>query len=149
MLLPVRRLMALAVTWRVIVVLVSTSLTSNLQPEAATDLNRLRALIERMVAQAKTISSERKAYDSLSLLEDVLGLRLALAKDAEDQASWSSEYSGVREVLASSQTQVASLGAMPVLSPRKSVTTSTHHASATSVEIRRSCPAASRIKSRQ
>jgi TonB family protein len=92
---------------------------ANLQPEAANDLNRLRALIERMVAQAKTIASELKAYDSLSLLEDVLGLRLALAKDAEDQATWSTEYSSVREVLASSQTQVASLGAMPVLPPRK------------------------------
>jgi TonB family protein len=95
---------------------------ANLQPEAANDLNRLRTLIERMVAQAKTIANERKAYDSLSLLEDVLGLRLALAKDAEDQAAWSGEYSSVREVLASSQTQVASLGAMPVLSPRKPAT---------------------------
>ncbi|MDQ1639396.1 MAG: periplasmic protein TonB [Pyrinomonadaceae bacterium] len=95
---------------------------ANLQPEAATDLNRLRTLIERMVAQAKTIANERKAYDSLSLLEDVLGLRLALARDAEDQAAWSGEYSSVREVLASSQTQVASLGAMPVLSPRKPAT---------------------------
>ncbi len=96
---------------------------ANLQPEAANDLNRLRTLIERMVAQAKTISTERKAYDSLSLLEDVLGLRLALAKDAEDQATWSSEYSSVREVLASSQTQVASLGAMLVLPPRKTSAT--------------------------
>lgn len=95
---------------------------ANLQPEAANDLNRLRALIERMVTQAKTISAGRKAYDSLSLLEDVLGLRLALAKDAEDQATWSGEYSGVREVLASSQTQVASLGAMPVVPPGKSAT---------------------------
>jgi len=94
---------------------------ANLQPEAANDLNRLRALIERLVVQAKTISANRKAYDSLSLLEDVLGLRLALAKDAEDQATWSSEYSSVREVLASSETQVASLGAMPVLPATKSV----------------------------
>jgi TonB family protein len=94
---------------------------TNLQREAANDLNHLRALIERMVVQAKTISSGRKAYDSLSLLEDVLGLRLALAKDAEDQATWSREYSSVREVLASSETQVASLGAMPVLPAKKSV----------------------------
>jgi TonB family protein len=94
---------------------------ANLQPEAANDLNRLRALIERMVVQAKTISGARKAYDSLSLLEDVLGLRLALAKDAEDQAAWSREYSSVREVLASSETQVASLGAMPVLPAKKSI----------------------------
>jgi TonB family protein len=98
---------------------------ANLQPEAANDLKRLRVLIERMVAQAKTISAGRKAYDSLSLLEDVLGLRLALAKDAEDQAVWSREYSGVREVLASSETQVASLGAMPVMPLRKSVTPTT------------------------
>lgn len=94
---------------------------ANLQPEAANDLNRLRALIERLVVQAKTISANRKAYDSLSLLEDVLGLRMALAKDAEDQANWSSEYSSVREVLASSETQVASLGAMPVLPATKSI----------------------------
>jgi TonB family protein len=102
----------------------------SLQPEASNDLNRLRTLIERMVVQAKTISANRKAYDSLSLLEDVLGLRMALAKDVEDQAKWSSEYSSVREVLASSETQVASLGAMPVLPPTKSVTPATN-ASAT------------------
>ncbi|HBB88857.1 MAG TPA: hypothetical protein DC047_14710 [Blastocatellia bacterium] len=109
---------------------------ANLQPEAANDLNRLRALIERMVAQAKTISTERKAYDSLSLLEDVLGLRLALAKDAEDQATWSGEYSSVREVLASSQTQIASLGAMPVLSPRKSAApASTTTSAATTAKV--------------
>jgi TonB family protein len=102
----------------------------NLQPEASNDLNRLRTLIERMVVHAKTISANRKAYDSLSLLEDVLGLRMALAKDVEDQAKWSSEYSSVREVLASSETQVASLGAMPVLPPTKSVTPATN-ASAT------------------
>jgi TonB family protein len=100
----------------------------NLQPEAASDLSRLRALIERMVAQARTISGDRKAYDSLSLLEDVLGLRLALAKDAEDQATWSREYSNVREVLASSETQVASLGAMPVLQARKSETPALNNA---------------------
>jgi len=94
---------------------------ANLQPEAANDLNRLRALVERMVVQAKTVSANRKAYDSLSLLEDVLGLRLALAKDLDDQAAWSSEYSSVREVLASSETQVASLGAMPVLPARKAI----------------------------
>ena len=96
---------------------------TNLQPEAAQDLNRLRSLIERMVAQAKTVASDRKAYDSLSLLEDVLGLRVALAKDADDQAAWSAEYASVREVLASSKTQVASLGAIPVLPSKKSAPT--------------------------
>ena len=88
---------------------ISTS-DSNLPAEAVTDLGRLRSFLERMIAQAKEISNERKAYDSLSLLEDVLGIRLSLAKDAEDQAKWSSEYATARELLASSPTQIASLG---------------------------------------
>lgn len=90
---------------------------ANLPAEAATDLNRLRSLLERMIAQAQAISDERKAYDSLSLLEDVLGIRLSLARDIEDQTKWSLEYAKAREVLASSQTQIASLGGVPPLRP--------------------------------
>ena len=92
---------------------------SNLPPEAVTDLDRLRSLLERMVAQAKEISAARRAYDSLSLLEDVLGLRLSLAKDSEDQSKWAAEYASARESLASSQTQIASLGGIPPLRPGK------------------------------
>lgn len=92
---------------------------SNLPAEALNDLDRLRALLERMVAQAKEISKERKAYDSLSLLEDVLGIRLSLARDTEDQTRWATEYASVREVLASSQMGVASLGGFPTLPPSK------------------------------
>lgn len=93
---------------------------SNLPAEAVTDLNRLRSLLERMIAQAKEISSARGAYDSLSLLEDVLGLRLSLASDAEDQTKWQREYASAREALASSQTQIASLGGIPPLRPGRS-----------------------------
>jgi TonB family protein len=92
---------------------------TGLPPEAVTDLNRLRSLLERMVAQAKEISAARRAYDSLSLLEDVLGLRLSLATDNEDQIKWETEYAGARESLASSQTQIASLGGIPPLRPGK------------------------------
>ena len=88
-----------------------------LPPEAVSDLDRLRSLLERMVAQAKEISNARRAYDSLSLLEDVLGLRLSLAKDSEDQIKWEAEYATARESLASSQTQIASLGGIPPLRP--------------------------------
>ena len=91
----------------------------NLPAEAVTDLNRLRSLLERMIAQAKEISSARGAYDSLSLLEDVLGLRLSLSRDAEDQSKWQNEYASAREALASSQTQIASLGGIPPLRPGK------------------------------
>jgi TonB family protein len=92
----------------------------DLPAEAVSDLNRLRSLLERMIAQAKEISNNRRAYDSLSLLEDVLGLRLSLATDTEDQARWEVEYAKAREVLASSQTQIASLGGVPPLRPAKS-----------------------------
>jgi hypothetical protein len=92
---------------------------ASLPAEAVSDLNRLRSLLERMIAQAKEIANSRRAYDSLSLLEDVLGLRLALAKDSEDQGKWESEYAGAREALASSQTQIASLGGIPPLRPGK------------------------------
>jgi TonB family protein len=90
---------------------------ANLPPEVVSDLNRLRSLLERMIAQAKEISSGRRAYDSLSLLEDVLGLRLSLAKDTDDQAKWEAEYGYAREVLASSQVQIASLGGVAPLRP--------------------------------
>jgi TonB family protein len=92
---------------------------SSLPIEALNDLDRLRSLLERMVAQAKEISKDRRAYDSLSLLEDVLGIRLSLAKDSEDQTKWASEYASVREVLASSQMGVASLGGIPMLPQSK------------------------------
>lgn len=98
---------------------ISTS-EASLPPEAVSDLNRLRSLLERMIAQAKEISQGRKAYDSLSLLEDVLGIRLSLAKDSEDQVKWEAEYASAREALASSQTQIASLGGIPPLRPGQS-----------------------------
>ena len=79
----------------------------NLPSEAVKDLDRLRSFLERMIAHSKEITEERKAYDSLSLLEDVLGIRLSLARDADEQAKWSGEYSGARELLAS-QTQITS-----------------------------------------
>ena len=92
---------------------------ANLPAEAITDLDRLRSFLERMIAQAKEISNERKAYDSLSLLEDVLGIRLSLARDGEDHAKWSSQYANARELLASSPTQIASLGGISALPPAK------------------------------
>jgi TonB family protein len=102
---------------------ISTS-DANLPAEAASDLNRLRSLLERMIAQAKEISNGRRAYDSLSLLEDVLGIRLSLARDSEDQVKWQSEYAGAREALASSQTQIASLGGIPPLRPGRATVNS-------------------------
>jgi protein TonB len=88
---------------------------ASLPSEALSDLDRLSSLLERMVAQAKEIAVERKTYDALALLEDVLGIRLSLSRDGEDRAKWEVEYANAREVLASTQTQIASLGGVPSL----------------------------------
>ncbi len=84
---------------------------TSLPVEANTDLDRVRTLVERLIAQAKEISKEAgRSYDALALLEDVLGIRLLLARSEEDRAKWQTEYLTARERMASSQIQVASLG---------------------------------------
>jgi hypothetical protein len=87
-----------------------------LPPEVVNDLDRVRGLLERMVAQAKEIAKEDgRAYEALALQEDVLGIRLAIARDNDDRVKWQSEYVAAREKLASTQVQVASLGRPPAL----------------------------------
>jgi TonB family protein len=84
---------------------------ANLPAEANTDLEHVRALLERIVAQAQEISKEAgRAYDSLALLEDVLGTRLQVARNDEDRAKWQTEYLTAREKMASSPFQTISLG---------------------------------------
>ncbi|HET6977543.1 MAG TPA: energy transducer TonB [Pyrinomonadaceae bacterium] len=78
---------------------------ADLPAEANTDLDRLRGLLERVIAQAQEISKEQgRAYDSYALLEDVLGIRLSVAKNDDDRAKWQTEYLTAREKMAASQT---------------------------------------------
>lgn len=84
---------------------------ANLPVEANIDLERVRGLLERMIAQAREISKEAgRAYDSLALLEDVLGTRLQVARNDDDRAKWQTEYLAAREKMASSPFQTISLG---------------------------------------
>jgi hypothetical protein len=84
---------------------------TNLPAEANTDLERVRGLLERVIAQANEISKEPgRSYESLALLEDVLSLRTSLARNDEDRARWQTEFLLAREKMASSQIQIASLG---------------------------------------
>ena len=64
-----------------------------------TDLERVRGLLERVIAQAQEISKEQgRAYEAFALLEDVLGIRLSLARNDDERARWQTEYlSGTRE----------------------------------------------------
>ncbi|HEX5886690.1 MAG TPA: energy transducer TonB [Pyrinomonadaceae bacterium] len=89
---------------------------TDLPVEANTDLERVRGLLERVIAQATEISKEAgRTYDALALQEDVLGIRLSLARNADDRAKWQTEYLMAREKMAASQKQVASLGRSPAL----------------------------------
>ena len=84
---------------------------SNVPVEAGTDLERVRTLLERVIAQAKEIATEAgRSYDALALQEDVFGIRLSLAKNDEDRARWQTEYLLAREKMASSGSQVQALG---------------------------------------
>lgn len=84
---------------------------TNLPVEANTDLERVRGLLERVIAQANEIAREPgRSYESLALLEDVLSLRTSLARNDEDRARWQTEFLTAREKMAASQLQVASLG---------------------------------------
>lgn len=77
---------------------------SSLPAEANTDLERVRSLLERVIAQAQEISKEPgRAYEAFALLEDVVGIRLSLAKNDEDRSKWQTEYLTAREKMASSQ----------------------------------------------
>jgi hypothetical protein len=87
-----------------------------LPEEANADLERVRGLLERVIAQATEIAKEEgRSYDALALQEDVLGIRLSLARNDDDHAKWQTEYLMAREKMASSQIQVASLGRSPAL----------------------------------
>ena len=89
---------------------------TGLPPEANGDLDRVRGLLEHVVAQAQEISKDAgRSYDALALQEDVLGLRLSLARNDDERAKWQTEYLTAREKMASSQTQAPSLGRSPAL----------------------------------
>ena len=89
---------------------------AGLPPEANTDLERVRTLLERLIEQANEIAQvAARSYEAMALLEDVLGIRVSLARNNEDQAKWQTEYILAREKMAKSQIQVASLGRSPAL----------------------------------
>ena len=88
---------------------------TGLPVEANTDLDRVRNLLERVIAQAKEIGNEAgRSYDAVALQEDVIGIRLSLARDNGDREKWQAEYVGVRERLAL-QAQATSLGRSKIL----------------------------------
>jgi TonB family protein len=90
--------------------------SATLPAEAVSDIDRIRLMLERLVAQAKEITKGAPAAnDGLALLEDVLGIRTSLARDAEDRDKWQAEYAAARQQLGSARIQIASIGKAPSL----------------------------------
>lgn len=88
----------------------------NLPTEALRDLDHIRFLLERLIAQANELTKEQgRAYDAWALKEDVVGIRLSLARDEMDRIKWHAEYVAAREKLASRQVQIASIGRPPAI----------------------------------
>lgn len=73
-----------------------------LPTEATNDLNGMRALLDSLLAQAEKLQTESTASvssDSAALYEDAAGVRLSLARNAEEKSEWQSKLSEARQRL--------------------------------------------------
>ena len=102
---------------------VNVSDATELTPDAAADIEQLRGLLERVVAQAKTLHEEQvkggaegaKGLDAAALLEDAATVRMRLARHDEDRARWQGEVSEARQQLFSSEMRIASISDVPAV----------------------------------
>jgi protein TonB len=88
----------------------------NLPPEAATDLEKMRETLEKVVEQSKTLGKDTKQTSNASvLLEETSSVRSLLARDDYDSKRWKDEAADSREMLANSRSTVlnATNEAMP------------------------------------
>lgn len=83
----------------------------NLPQEALKDLDQIRFLLERLVAHANELTNQDgRAYEAWALKEDLVALRVSVARDLADRGKWESEHAAAREKLATRQIQIASIG---------------------------------------
>lgn len=88
----------------------------NLPPEAATDLEKMRETLEKVVEQSRTLSKDTKQTSNASvLLEETSNARSLLARDDYDAKRWKDEVADSREMLVNSRSTVlnATNEAMP------------------------------------
>jgi TonB family protein len=98
---------------------------SELPPEAATDVEQLRGLLDRVVEQAKTLHAEQlkgagdstRGLDAAALLEDAATVRMRIARHDQDRAVWQSVVSEARQHLFSSDLRIASISGPPATRP--------------------------------
>ena len=98
---------------------------SELPPDAAGDVDQLRALLEHVVEQARALHAEQlkggtdgsRGLDAAALLEDAATVRMRIARHDEDRARWQAEVSEARQHLFSSETRIASISEIPAARP--------------------------------
>jgi protein TonB len=99
---------------------VSIADAAAVSPEANGDMELLRGLLEKVVAQAKALHEEQekggestKGMDAAALLEDAATVRMRIARADDDRARWQSEVSDARQHLFSSEMRIASISDVP------------------------------------
>jgi protein TonB len=81
---------------------------ANLPQEATTHLERLRKLVETVVAQGRQLHGENaKNIDAAALLENASSTRVLLARSDAERDQWQREVAQVRQRLAASNARVA------------------------------------------
>ncbi|HEX8285190.1 MAG TPA: energy transducer TonB [Pyrinomonadaceae bacterium] len=98
---------------------------SELPPEAATDVEQLRGLLDHVVVQARALHADQlkgagdgpRGLDAAALLEDAATVRMRIARHDQDRARWQTEVSEARQHLFSSEMRVPSISPPPAARP--------------------------------
>ncbi|HEX8180380.1 MAG TPA: energy transducer TonB [Pyrinomonadaceae bacterium] len=78
-----------------------------LPPEATGDLDHLRSLLERIVAQGRQLGGEAgRSVEAAALVEEAAGVRARLARNPSERAQWQREVTEARQRLAGSNTRM-------------------------------------------
>lgn len=86
-----------------------------LPTEAASDLEHMRMLLDRVAEQARELNAQNdKGLDALGLLEEVATVRGTLARTKQERLQWQREIAEVREKLSASEMRIASAGGLPI-----------------------------------
>ncbi|HEX8290410.1 MAG TPA: TonB family protein [Pyrinomonadaceae bacterium] len=104
---------------------VNVSDASELPVEAASDVEYLRGILERVAEQARALHAEQlqggtertRGLDAAALLEDAATVRMRISRGDQDRARWQAEVSGARQHLFSAETRVASISPIPAARP--------------------------------
>ncbi len=100
---------------------------AELPAEAVSDLDLVRTLLERVIAQGKTLQGENSTgLESAALLEEAAALRTRLARNDAERTQWQRAVADARQhmmggterrVSATSETNTATLAAVAAINP--------------------------------